>query len=253
MLQSLSSPSRRLAAGRLPSLCFAAFFLSLVVVAFTISSTAPSKADTRDDEISAREIVSEAIFTLEKMKDHRDFKNAIHKFLGQAKAVVIFPNIVKGGFFLGGEGGNGVLLARTETGEWSYPSFMALGSGSIGLQFGLQRAEVLLIVNSGKGLEAILDNKVKIGAEISAAIGPNGSGAEASVTTNLNVDILSYSVGEGAFIGAGVEGAGMWSRQSLNTAYYNSESATARTVVINGEYANSDADALRRALRDFHQ
>lgn len=213
----------------------------------------PSLADTREDKISAREIVSEAIFTLEKMKEHRDFKNAIHTYLRTAKAVIIFPNIVKGGFFLGGEGGNGVLLARTETGEWSYPSFIALGAGSIGLQFGLQRAEVLLIVNSGKGLEAILDNKVKIGAEISGAIGPRGSGAEAAVTTNLNVDVLSYSVGEGAFIGAGVEGAGMWSRQDLNTAYYDTESATARSVVVNGNYANSDADALRQALRDFYQ
>ena len=47
---------------------------------------------------------------------------------------------IRGALFLGGEGGNGILLARQKDGSWSYPAFYSLASISFGLQVGGQSA-----------------------------------------------------------------------------------------------------------------
>jgi len=55
--------------------------------------------------------------------------------------VLIYPQVLKGGFIFGGSGGTGVLLRREgKTGEWSYPAFYTMGSVSFGLQFGGESA-----------------------------------------------------------------------------------------------------------------
>src|SRR3546814_7402268 len=79
-------------------------------------------------------------------------------------------------------------------------------------------------------------------------MGPVGVGAEAATTANLGADIYTYSVNEGAFIGASVEGAVIYPRAEWNHAYYGDPGATARGIVLEGRYANPQADALRRAL-----
>ena len=227
-------------------------FLALFAAIAVLASVALSGAARASDELVAMELVKESTFTIDKMKDHPDFKGNIRSYMRDAKAVLIFPSIIKAGLFVGGEGGRGVMLAKAENGEWSYPSFFAMGSGSFGLQIGAQRSEVMLIVLTGNGLQAILDNNVTVGGELNGAIGPYGSGAEASVTTNLDVDVLSYAVAEGVFIGASLEGAAIWSQDGLNAAFYDSTDATAEKIVIDGQYANADADALRTALARFH-
>jgi len=199
----------------------------------------------------AEEIVSEAVFTVQKLASHPDVGKWVRKYMADAKAVLVFPQVLKGGFIVGGEGGTGVLLAKAGNGEWSYPGFYSMGAGSVGLQIGAQKSELILLIMTGKGLSAILDSKVKVGGDISGAVGPYGAGAEASTTTNLNADVLSYSAAEGAFIGASVEGAYIWERKLLGEAYYENGSATAVGAVIEGKFANSHADPLREKLASF--
>ncbi len=231
---------------------FLAPFLPLLAAIVMLGSVAHSGDAWASDEEVAMELVKESTFTIGKMQDHRDFKGNIRAYMRQAKAVLIFPSIIKAGLFVGGEGGRGVMLAKAENGEWSYPSFFAMGAGSFGLQVGAQRSEVMLIVLTGNGLQAILDNNVTIGGELNGAIGPYGSGAEAAVTTNFDVDVLTYAVSEGAFIGASLEGAAIWSQDGLNAAFYNASDATAQKIVIDGQFANPEADDLRTALARFH-
>ncbi|MBV9250058.1 MAG: lipid-binding SYLF domain-containing protein, partial [Acetobacteraceae bacterium] len=63
--------------------------------------------------------------------------------LQRSRAVMICPRVFKVGFFLGGEGGNCVLLARAGNGTWSYPAFYGMGSGSIGLQIGIEDSQLI--------------------------------------------------------------------------------------------------------------
>lgn len=208
-------------------------------------------AGLASDADRAQEIVDEAAWTVQRILTHENFKGRIEPYLARAKAVMVFPNYFKGGFFVGGEGGSGVLLARAPSGQWSYPAFFAMGGGSFGLQVGGQRSELMLVFMTTDGLEAVLDNKVTIGGEISAAAGPIGEGYEAATTTNLDADILTYRVTEGAFIGISLDGAAIWERDSLNAAYYGWDNADARSIVFQGNHRNPAADTLRQRLTNM--
>ena len=91
------------------------------------------------------------------------------KLLRNAKGVMICPRIFKAGFFFGGEGGNCVLLARAGNGTWSYPAFYTIGSGSFGFQFGIEDNELLMLIMTEKGLNAVLDSQIKLGAQCLAS------------------------------------------------------------------------------------
>jgi len=225
---------------------------AVMTAALVFGFGAPAAADeTADNLKTANEIVSEAVFTAEKMRNHKEFASYVKGYMKKAKGVVIFPQILKGGFFLGGEGGSGVLLAKADDGRWSYPTFVGMGAASFGLQIGAQSSELMLIVLTGKGLEAILDDKVTIGGEINGAVGPYGAGAEASTTANLNADVIAYSVAQGAFIGVSIEGAAVFPREKLNAAFYGTNDASPKSVVVDGKFANAAADPLREELAKY--
>ncbi len=221
-------------------------FTAFLFLAFIVGPGATAQAQKLD----AEELVIKAEYTAKRMWDHPEFAKYVRNYLRQAKGVVIVPTLLKGGFFIGGEGGSGVLMARGQNNEWSYPSFLTLGSASFGLQFGGQSSEMLLIIMTGRGLEAILEDQVQIGGEISGAIGPYGSGAEATTTTNMNADVIAYSIAKGAFIGVNVEGSALIPRESLIRDYYG-QTVTPRQVVLDGAVGNSQADSLRQTLKNF--
>src|SRR6202521_95804 len=75
----------------------------------------------------------------------------MREYVKRARAMIIFPELVKGAFIIGGEGGSGVLVGRGSQG-WSDPAFYTLASGSFGLQIGGQVAELVLTIMTGKGL-----------------------------------------------------------------------------------------------------
>lgn len=213
-----------------------------------LSAMAMPSISHADDLLNAQEIVTEAAFTVEKMGEQKDFGQYFTQYIKEAKAVVIVPTMLKGGFFVGGEGGSGVVLARATNNDWSYPSFVSVGSASIGFQFGGQRSELILLVMTNRGLQAILEDKVQIGGELNGAVGPYGAGTEASTTTNLDVDVLSYSVASGAFLGVGIEGTAIVPRESYNSAYYRTN-VTPYDIIYNGAVGNPHADTLRATLR----
>jgi lipid-binding SYLF domain-containing protein len=79
------------------------------------------------------------------------------KLLDEAKAIVIVPDTIKAGLVLGGRRGHGVLSVRTADGGWSNPGFITLTGGSIGLQVGVQSADVVLVFRSERGLDSIVN------------------------------------------------------------------------------------------------
>src|SRR3546814_2006726 len=87
------------------------------------------------------------------------------KFIKAAKGILIVPQLVKGGFIIGAEGGSGVFLARGTDGSWSPPAFYTLGAGSIGLQIGGEVKEVVFVMMSDKAVDAMLSSEFKLGAD----------------------------------------------------------------------------------------
>lgn len=211
----------------------AAVLLTVAAVPATASSTPQA-------------LVDNARYTVEKLLRHPETK-AFAGLLRRARAVLVVPSLIKAGFMIGGEGGSGVLLARDGQGRWSNPAFYHIGAGSFGLQIGFQDSEVVFLIMSRRTLDAMLEAKLKLGADASIAAGPFGVGYEGSTALNLAADIYSYALSRGAFFGASFEGSVAVEDRDRNRAYYG-PGATARAIVVQRRFANPGTAELIRAL-----
>jgi SH3 domain-containing YSC84-like protein 1 len=220
-----------------------AAFLFTALLAGQLVFTGPARAQSEQQEL-----IDKAVITIEKMTARDDLKEHLRRYIPKAKGVFVIPALIKGGFIVGGEGGSGVLLTRGKGGQWSYPAFYTMGAASFGLQIGGQVSEMILIILTSKGLTSIIDNKVKIGAELNAAVGPYGVGVEGATSTALGADIITYSIAKGAFIGGAIEGAVIEQREALNYEYYKDTTATPRAILLDGKFRNPKADRLREVI-----
>lgn len=226
MLRSTLSPILRLAAA------------ALLAAAVT---SHPARAATE-----AEALVTESRLTIDRLLADKEFFE-LPKFVKAAKGVLIVPQLVKGGFIIGAEGGTGVFLARGTDGSWSPPAFYTLAAGSIGLQIGAEVKEVVFVLMSDRAVDAMLSSEFKLGADASVTVGPMGRGVEASRSTDFTSDIYAFSKSVGLFGGGALEGAKIFARASLNDSYYAS-GATPKAIVIDRRFTNLHADDLRALL-----
>jgi len=138
--------------------------------------------------------------------------------LDKAEAIAVFE-VVKAGFIVGGRGGHGVISRRVR-GSWSAPAFFNLGGGSIGLQIGASKTDVILLFMNTGALEGLLQDKFEIGGEGSAAAGPVGRSASATTDAQLKAQILSYSRSKGLFAGLEIKGSVISPDNDDNQAVY---------------------------------
>jgi lipid-binding SYLF domain-containing protein len=136
------------------------------------------------------------------------------KVLKDAKGLAILT-VVKAAFLVSGQGGTGVVVART-SGGWSGPSGIGTGGAGFGFQVGAQVTEIVIVLN------------VAIGAELSAAAGPVGR--------NLGADVMpvaamyTYSLTQGLFAGVSLEGTVIVARDEANDAYYGRDTTPAEIL-----------------------
>lgn len=140
----------------------------------------------------------------------------------KAKAVLIVPNMVRAGLIFGGRGGNAVLIARDGDGGWTAPAFYTLGGVSWGLQIGIQSSQLIIVIMTDKGLKAVMDRKVSLGADANVALGELGAGAQASTGLDLKADMYAFARSSGAFAGVALDGTVIAPRQSFNDEFYGS-------------------------------
>src|SRR6202051_3937275 len=92
-------------------------------------------------------------------------------------------------------------------GPWGSPAMYALEGASVGFQLGGQATDLVLLVMNQRGASAILESKVKLGADASVAAGPKGRDASADADATMRAEILSYSRTRGLFAGISLEGS----------------------------------------------
>jgi lipid-binding SYLF domain-containing protein len=174
----------------------------------------------------------------------------LHENIGHAKAVLIFPQVIKGGFIWGGSGGTGVLLVRGErTGNWSEPAFYTIGSVTFGLQIGGEAAEVVMLAMTQKAVDSLLSSSVKLGGDASVALGPVGAGAKANAgIPDVRADFVSFAKAKGLYAGLNLEGSVVAVRDSLNKAYYGRDVRPA-DIIVRHVVSNKGAEQLRAALK----
>lgn len=220
--------------------------LTLASAAIALAATCSSLPAHADDASDARAVVDKATVTVNTFAKDRDYAS-LPALISKAKGVLVYPQILEGGFIIGGSGGTGVLLVRDEqTGNFSAPAFYTMGGLSIGLLAGGQAAEVMLLINSQKALDSLLSTKVKLGAGVSVAVGPKGGGQGATVSA----DIISYSRAKGAYAGMSLDGQVIDVRDSLNAAYYG-KPASPVDILVRKSVSNPGAGALQAALKSI--
>ncbi|HXH72196.1 MAG TPA: lipid-binding SYLF domain-containing protein [Mariprofundaceae bacterium] len=160
-------------------------------------------------------------------------KGIPHDLLKNAKAIAIFPGVVKAGFILGGKYGRGVLIRHVGN-SWSAPAFFSIGAGSIGWQIGASSTDLVLLIRSERGLESFMKNEFSLGADASIAAGPVGRDASAATDVALKAEILSYSRSRGLFAGLSLEGAKINILDDYAKAYYGKK-LTPRQILFEGK------------------
>jgi lipid-binding SYLF domain-containing protein len=216
--------------------------LSLTLLLGTFNRVAAS------DSTEAQGIVEKAKATFTDIMNDSNFE-WLHQYIKDAKGVLIFPQVLKGWFFLGGSGGTGVLLVRNGTADiWSDPAFYTVGSVTFGLQIGAEAAEVVMLAMNQKAIDTLLTSTAKLGADVSIAVGPIGGGAKGSVAVPaVTADFLSFARSKGLYAGLNLEGSVLAVRDSLNDAYYG-KGVSPKDIVIKLDVRNRGAKALRAAV-----
>src|SRR6185436_4717871 len=139
--------------------------------------------------------------------------------LEKAECVGVFPGVKKGALIVGGAGGKGVFTCKNGNGMTG-PAFFKIGGPSIGWQAGVESADIVLLVMNKAGMDKLLTDKFKIGADATAAAGPVGRNTQASTDVLMGSQILSWSRTKGLFAGLSVDGMVMTQDKEDNAAIY---------------------------------
>jgi lipid-binding SYLF domain-containing protein len=168
----------------------------------------------------------------------------LQRHIGDAKAVLIAPTVVKAGFVVGGAGGRAVLFARNEhTGRWTGPAFYDIAVASVGFQAGVSVSETVTLVMTQNGLNSVLASSAKLGGDASVAAGPVGAGANSDVTT----DFVAFSRSKGLYGGLNLEGSVIHVSDNFNRGYYGA-AVLPPDILMHATVHNPQADRLADAL-----
>ena len=173
-------------------------------------------------------LVERARVTVDDLR--RQSQLSARDLFNRARAVLIVPRFYKAGFFVGGAGGKGVLLAHTGTNAWGAPAFYTIGSASFGLQVGLEQSEMVLFIMTQKALDAVMENKVTLGAGGGLAIATVGGNVGGATTTAVGADIVAWAASEGAYAGISLEGSLLAPDTDADSAYYGRPETTRQVL-----------------------
>lgn len=184
-----------------------------LALGFTVLlANAPAKAADQST------VLNQAVITVDKMKFDPTFGPS-RQILRSARAVLIVPQLLKGGFIFGAEGGNGVLLQRLGRG-WSAPAFYTIGSASFGLQIGLEEARFVMFIMNERALRAIEQSKFTFGGEAGLTVITLGANAQAATSTNLTGDIIVWASSKGAYGGLTLQGSVLAPNNDADAQFY---------------------------------
>jgi len=170
-----------------------------------LAATAWSQDDTKD-ESSIQKRIDTSAHVLDEIMGTPD-KAIPDRVMKDAKCIAVIPSMVRIAVGFGGSHGKGVAVCRLASGRWSAPAPITITGGSWGLQLGGQAVDLVLVVMNEEGMQHLLSDKFKIGANASAAAGPVGRDAGADTDWKMKAEMLTYSRARGLFAGIDLTGS----------------------------------------------
>lgn len=216
---------------------------ALVVIALSVATLSAQSDETKR--------ITDSVLVIEEIMAAGD-QAVPRSIMEKAAGIAVFPSLLKGGFVVGGQRGHGVLSVRDKkTGTWSAPAFLTITGGSIGAQIGAQAIDLILVVNNDRGLEQLVKNQFKLGAEAGVAAGPVGREAAAATDLQMRAQILSYSRARGLFAGITLNGATIRQDRDANERFYGTAYRTGQIVFDGLGGMPAPAAAWREALAKY--
>lgn len=222
---------------------FIALACALAIAGFVPSLHADNhdqaKEQPGDLAAESKQLVLDAAAAVSNLRERERFSN----ILPQARALAIFPQVVKGGLIIAAQTGIGVLVVRQPDGFWSAPAFYSIGALSIGLQAGAEVSTIGLVVMSDKALNAFYEGGFELGSGIDLTVATLGGTA----ALDTSADIVTFTAASGAFAGISLEGSKFTAERPRNEAYYG-RMMTTQEVVSNPTLSTPESDTLAAAL-----
>jgi lipid-binding SYLF domain-containing protein len=212
--------------------------VALAVAFVALTSAIPPARSDDDHDAKVKQAAAQSV-KAGKVFDaimHTPDKAIPRDLLAHAKAIAVFPQVIKAAFFIGGEGGRGVVSRRTSAG-WSDPVFFRAGGGSVGPQIGASATDIVLLFMNDDAVSNLMKDRFELGAEAAVAGGPVGREASAGTDALMHAEILSYSRSRGLFAGINLKGVVIRPEDDLNRAVYNKSAR-----VLLGDDARGSAD-----------
>ena len=229
-----------------------ALFLALGISAALSAPAAFAQAEQRA-------LVSSAALTFSSFLGDRDM-GALKRDLGQAKAVMIAPEIAKAGFIVGGAGGRAVVVARNlKSGKWVGPAFYTLELAILQVLWqrgpstvrqihnalkderdtGYSTTLKMVQVMTDKGLDKLLSDHFSLGGDVGIAAGPVGANSR----TYLLADFITYSRSQGVYVGVNLDGSVVTTSDDWNQLYYG-RAVLASDILVRQQVQNRHANEL---------
>jgi len=210
-------------------------FLTSLLLVLTLSAWGADKA--KDEET-----IRNATTVLQAMVGSKDIPASV---IAKADCVIILPSVKKFAVGIGGTGGRGPMSCREGkdfSGKWSAPAMYTVGGASAGLQLGGTATDYIVLIMTPGTVDKILDGKVKVGSDATAAAGPGASASTGSA------DILTYSRTSGVFAGVSLNGATLDPDTSANERLYGKSLSAKEIVTGNAVKATPAGQSLVSVL-----
>lgn len=189
-------------------------------------------------------VLNQAAITVDRMRSDPTFGPS-RDLVDRARAILIVPQLIKGGFIFGAEGGDGVLMARLGR-RWSSPAFYTIGSASFGLQIGLEEARFVMFIMTDRALRAVEQSKFTFGGEAGLTVITLGANTQAATSTNLTGDIIVWASSKGAYGGLTLQGSVLAPKNEANAQFYGRPLSVPE--ILSNDGRNPAALPLKRDL-----
>ncbi len=207
----------------------------LITLVLSVVAIPMSAADKTKDE----ETIRNAATVLRAMLSSDSVPASV---LAKADCVMVLPNVKKFAIGIGGTGGRGPMSCREGSdysGKWSPPAMYNIGGASAGFQVGGKSSDIVIAIMAPTAVDKVLNSKVKVGSDVSAAAGP---GASAGSLSN-SADMLTYSRSSGLFAGVSLDGASLEPAPEVNQRLYGKQ-VSAKEIVSGGVQATPAGQSL---------
>ncbi|MCW8195801.1 lipid-binding SYLF domain-containing protein [Proteobacteria bacterium 005FR1] len=197
-----------------------------------------------DEELSGpMEDVQESAAVIQQMQADADMKQV----LDQAKAILVVPDYAVGALIVGASGGEGVLLKKQDSGEWSNPVFYDIGGISAGLQAGAAAGSIAMILMSDNALDTFRED-TNFGFTADAGFSIINWSERARAEIGMGTDAVVWTDTEGLFGELAVGVTGVSPDEEEIAEYYNKEAEP--NEILAGNVENPHEQMLQQALKE---